>query len=813
MVDKPQTNVAEAPHGESSALLAHSKRPIHAPGYIQPHGWLVVVSLGDRSILTISSNVGEFIGYSPQELLGRPLEIVLAADRFESLCNSLDSSQSIHELVSEVEISCADNEQRFFTVWGHYQGDRLLLEFEPFHPSSKAHQLSIQSRLNRTVITLQAASNTQQLLEQIVDEIRHYTAFDRVLAYQFDDNGSGNVLAESKGEQLPSYVGLRFPAVDVPVEARDLYARCHIRYVRDVDATEIELLSTEDSLSTEDRLSSKDRFSTEDQHAAKDQLSVDNSSSDSPLDLTHSILRSPDPCCTQYLKNIGVASQLFVSLIHNDRLWGFVSCHNATAKTVDAETLSTCELLGQIASMQLANVSQTEDRLYRHQLQSVRAEFIRATRNADTLEEALFNQGDLLLNMVGAEGAAFCIDGQISLHGETPTVGQIQALLRWLKAPNDTEGRLRSMLADDVFATHHLASIYPEAEHFTDTASGLLLLWISRTQNSAILWFRPELLRTIDWAGNPSESWSSDSGSLELTPRNSFEMWKETVRLQSAPWQLCEIESVNELRNSLVNLVIAKLEELAQINRELERSNGELDSFAYAASHDLKEPLRGIHNYSTFLLEDYADQLDEGGIDRLNTLVRLTQRMDNLIDVLLQFAQIGREELKIQLVDLNDIARQAIELVTVGRRDINPTFAIPRSLPSLHCDPLLMERVLSNLFSNALKYTNRPDIHVEIGYLTPDEFHQQGMELPEGELLLSPAIYIKDNGIGIRQRHLNTIFRLFKRLHAQKKYGGGTGAGLTIVKKIVERHGGRIWVTSEYGVGSTFFIGNIERSA
>ena len=299
-------------------------------------------------------------------------------------------------------------------------------------------------------------------------------------------------------------------------------------------------------------------------------------------------------------------------------------------------------------------------------------------------------------------------------------------------------------------------------------------------------------------------------GGAKLHPRSSFELWKETVRMHSEPWNPCEIESAQELRNSLVNLVIAKLEELAQINRELERSNEELDSFAYAASHDLKEPLRGIHNYSTFLLEDYADQLDEGGIDRLKTLVRLTQRMDSLIDVLLQFAQIGRKELQIQPVNLDDIARQAIELVTAGRRDIRPTFSIPRSLPSIHCDPLLMERVLSNLFSNTLKYTDTSDIQVEVGYFTPAEFQQQVMESTEEEPLSSLVLYVKDNGIGIRQRHLKTIFRLFKRLHTPKKYGGGTGAGLTIVKKIVERHGGRIWVTSEYGVGSTFFIADIE---
>lgn len=783
MVDNQQAHVAETPHGEQSVLFVHSDRPIHSPGCIQPHGCLVVVSLFDGSILNVSENTSDFVGLPPQALLGQTIDLLLTSNQFETVCESLDSEVSSQGWVSNISIRCGNADERVFDIFAHRQRKRILLEFEPVDPCLESDTFTIQSRLSKTVETIQTSSDIQSLLDRVVEEVRHYTGFDRVLAYQFDDSGAGNVVAESNGEHFPSFLGLHFPAVDVPQEVRELYTNCHIRYVHDVDAIEIELLSAEDEALP-----------------------------GSTLDLTYAILRSPDPCSIQYLKNIGVTSLLFISLIYNGRLWGFVSCHNATVKAINSALLSTCELIGQIASMQLSNVSETEDRIYRQQLQSVRAEFIRATRDAETLEGALFQQGDLLLKMVGASGAAFCVDGNIALRGVTPTIGQVRELLSWLKTPAQKEEMPEEILAeDDVFATHHLASIYPNADRFTDTASGLLLLWISRSQNSAILWFRPELLHTIEWAGEPSESLTSNpDGTLNLNPRSSFELWKETVRMQSEPWKACEIDSANELRNSLVNLLIAKLEELGQINRELERSNRELDSFAYAASHDLKEPLRGIHNYSTFLLEDYSDQLDEGGIERLKTLLRLTHRMDSLIDVLLQFAQIGREELQIQPVDLNDTVQQAIELVTAGRRDISPTFTIPRALPTIFCDPLLMERVFSNLFSNALKYTNTSDIQVEVGFLTKDERLLPPPETFGPESLPSLAIYVKDNGIGIRKRHLKTIFRLFKRLHAPKKYGGGTGAGLTIVKKIVERHGGRIWVESEYGAGSTFFIADIE---
>ncbi|MGK7907114.1 MAG: ATP-binding protein [Synechococcus sp.] len=561
-----------------------------------------------------------------------------------------------------------------------------------------------------------------------------------------------------------------------------------IRYVKDVGAAEIPLIS---------------EVSVEGEPVLEPILP-------SEVDLSHSILRSPDRCCIQYLKNIRVTSSLTISLIQNNRLWGVISCHSFELNEISTDVLATCQLLSQLISIQLSNVVDSEDRTYQLHLQSLQSHFIQATGQAESLEDALLSQGELLMEMVGAQGAAFCVDGKIVLQGDTPALAEVEDLLQWSK----------DKAANEVFATHHLSTHYSGGPSIADTASGLLLLWISKTRNSALLWFRPEVLQTIDWAGEPSENLQRDrEGVVKLHPRSSFELWQETVRQHSVPWKPCEIENANALRNSLLNLVIAKLEELATINRELERSNQELDSFAYAASHDLKEPLRGIHNYSTFLLEDYADRLDDAAVDRLETLIRLTQRMDSLIDVLLQFAQIGRQELQIKPVDLNDTVEQAIELVTASRPDISAVFSIPRPLPTIHCDPLLIAQMFNNLFSNALKYTDSDRVQVEVGYLTEAEFANTAKSFDDGEGFRrptpaqSPVLYVRDNGIGIQKHHLETVFRLFKRLHSQRKYGGGAGAGLTIVKKIVERHGGNIWVESTYGEGATFYISGIDMSA
>ncbi len=235
-------------------------------------------------------------------------------------------------------------------------------------------------------------------------------------------------------------------------------------------------------------------------------------------------------------------------------------------------------------------------------------------------------------------------------------------------------------------------------------------------------------------------------------------------------------------------------QELGAANAELARSNQELDDFAYIASHDLKEPLRGIHNYATFLLEDYREELDAEGRDKLATLTRLSQRMETLIDSLLEFSRVGRVELADQETDLTALVRSTLEPLQITLREGRVDVRVPVPLPVLRCDRVRVGEVFHNLITNAIKYNDRPDKWVEIGTRDPG---------PAGG---PPVLYVRDNGIGIPEKHHAVVFRIFKRLHGRDKFGGGTGAGLTIVKKIVERHGGRVWVESAPGEGATFLF-------
>jgi signal transduction histidine kinase len=258
------------------------------------------------------------------------------------------------------------------------------------------------------------------------------------------------------------------------------------------------------------------------------------------------------------------------------------------------------------------------------------------------------------------------------------------------------------------------------------------------------------------------------------------------VQIQRRDSELRDAKEVLEER------VAERTRELQQRNEELNQSNKELDDFAYIASHDLKEPLRGIHNFSNFLLEDYSDKLDDEGRSKLETLMRLTRRMETLIDSLLQFSRLGRVDLGLDRVNLDQIVAEALDSLAISLREEKVEVRVPRPLPIVRADRARVGEIFHNLIVNAMKYNDKPERWLEVGW-------REGGAGP-------PVFYVRDNGIGIPEKHQDAVFRIFKRLHGRDKYGGGTGAGLTIVKKIVERHHGRIWLESSPGTGTTFYF-------
>jgi light-regulated signal transduction histidine kinase (bacteriophytochrome) len=522
------------------------------------------------------------------------------------------------------------------------------------------------------------------------------------------------------------------------------------------------------------------------------------------LDMTYCSLRGASVMYTEYLRNMGVGASLTLSMRHAGRLWGLVAGHHGTATPFRWQVRAACELLAQTVSLQLAYVEEREHERYRGRMQAAHlAALARVARDGDL--SRLAQASPSLLDGIRCGGAAVYHQGEWFRVGDVPGTSELADLATWLRPV------LASAAAEPqpLYATDRLSQVHPPAVGYAAVASGLLAVPLSRTARDLILWFRPEVLQTVAWAGNPSDSPTVlGPHGPRLTPRASFALWQESVAARSLPWTTAEREAAAYLRTLVMDLVVTRMEQLGALNSELKASNEELDAFAYVASHDLKEPLRGIHRYAALLTKEIqaGRALDAQAIERLEAVTRLTVRMDGLLDALLHFSRVGRLELQPQLTDLNAVLAESIEMLGTQPGEAGCSLRIPRPLPTVLGDRIRIREIFTNLISNGIKYNDKAERWVEIGYFDPNEASPLLLASDTPAVRTQTIYYVRDNGIGIAVKHRAEVFGIFKRLHPRDAFGGGSGAGLTIARRLVERHGGLLWLTSALDEGSTFFF-------
>ncbi|MEB3292922.1 MAG: ATP-binding protein [Synechococcales bacterium] len=804
----PTPNGTKDDSQEVALLQGYDTQCLYQTDLIQCHGCLLALQPQTGRILQISENCTDFFGETAESLLDQPLQNYLPSKAWK-LLQPLITQQVIHlspfrftlagstgkrlmqAIAHRVEMPEIYSDAAHPAAGATEPGEThpialelitsepiVILELEPIAPGASLDWMSL---LHRFMAKSPYAEDLVSFLQQVAEEIHHITGFDRILVYQFDQNQAGCVIAEVKPPDQPPYLHHWYPAEDIPDAVRDFYCQGKVRYVPDLITDSVCLVPSINPITH------------------------------NLLDLTRSHLRGVDPCCVEFHRTMQVQALMVIALLKEEKLWGLITCHHPHPKFLPYEARFACEVIGQLTSTELArrvNQQALDTVVAARQLQ---VNFINAIAQVQDLKSALTHPDSHLLHLVQAQGVAICLGDDITLLGQTPNPDQVTALLTWMG----------DQFQSSIFQTNALPDLYPPAEEFVTQASGLLALCISQAQRYYILWFRAEILQTIAWAGNPEPTYQTlIDGTRQRSPRQSFAQWKQTVRGTAVPWQATDVENVLALRNAIVGMILKTTDDLTKLNLELQRSNQELESFAYIASHDLKEPLRGIYNSITFLLEDYGNLLDPPGIDRLNNMMRLTHRLENLIDALLHFSRLGQMELILQPTDLQTLFLQELQVVQESHPGRCPELLIPRSLPTVTCGALQVSQIYRNLLSNAFKYQQETTPWVEVGYWTGVEVqadptlladcpqarsHLEALvfDKPEDQLYV---FYVKDNGIGIRDRHLDTIFRLFKRLHPPTLYQGGTGTGLTIVKKMIERHHGKVWVESTLGVGTTFYF-------
>ena len=743
-------------------LTTCDREPIHLPGRIQPHGVLLALEEPTLTIRQLSQNSEVHLGVPPEQLLNQPFDGLLAPSECAALRQSLlNSTTGAPNFLSITLV--LQGKQRCFDAIIHRHDGLLIVELEnprvsddDAKPTGSADELYLVL-MRRVMARLQAASTLSEACAVLAQEVRAFTDFDRVMVYKFYEDEHGEVIAEALANGQESFLGLHYPASDIPQQARRLYTLNWLRAIVDAHYTPVELVPTLNPLTN------------------------------APLDLSYAVLRSVSPVHLQYMHNMGVASSMSISLLHDGQLWGLIACHHRTPKYLPYHTRLTCELLGVVMSVQLVMKEFTEDAVDERHRQQINTRLLHAVAE-DGLIEGLTADSQDFLALMEAEGAAILFEDSCQLVGQTPPLAEVKALVSWLQQqPN------AGATAAPLFHTDSLPALYPPAQAYKIQAAGLLAITLAKAQGDYILFFRPEVRQTVNWSGNPHKPVEmGGDGAAVLTPRKSFALWQETVDGKALPWKPSQRTLAQELRSALIVFIIERAQQMAQINQELERRNSELDAFAYVASHDLKEPLRGINSYAYYLNENYQDKLDPEAQSRLQGLMRLTKRMDDLLDSLLHFSRVGRTEMQREAVDLNEVLAEALEMINARREETGGAIRIPQKLPIVDCDRIRVREVFTNLLSNGLKYNHKAERWVEVGYQQPTAGPLQ--------------FYVRDNGIGIKARYHEQIFQMFKRLHSREEYGGGTGAGLTITKKIIERHGGKIWVESVFGEGATFYF-------
>jgi two-component system, chemotaxis family, sensor kinase Cph1 len=745
--------MADATINTSLPSFTGLKQPsINLIAEIQSHGVVLVLQEPELTILQVSDNTLGAFGIAPSRMLGQPLERVLDVFQVGQFRAELTKKTLEHSNSTKVWVrKSRDNYSIFDAVFHRSPDGYLILELEATQKNDNISFLNFYHLAKASIDCLAVTTNLPVFGQIVVAQVRKISEFDRVMLYKFDLSGHGEVIAEDKMLEMESYLGLHFPAADIPPPARRMFLANRIRAVPNVTDRSVSLIPTTNPLTN------------------------------LPTDLTLSMLRSTDRCHTEYLQAMGVAASLTISLIKEGRLWGLIVCHHRTPKLLPYELRQACGLLGQVIFDRISIGEDIADYAHRAKLAHVQSLGLERMSRSASFVDALMGISPNLLDLFDASGAAISVGGKWTTIGTTPTPTQLDELMKWLGED----------IRDDVFCTDSLSRIHGAAISFKDIASGMLT--ISLSPKIYILCFRPEVIQTVNWGGNPYYTYPevpAVDGHLHSSSHRSFELWKELVEGHSHPWKPVEMEAAIELRKSIVNAILRQAEELAVLAINLERSNAELKQFAYVASHDLQEPLNQVTSYVRLLESRYGEKLDRDAHEFIGFAVEGVNLMQTLIDDVLAYSQVQINGVELQLIDAEVALERALSHLR-GQIETHNAIVTADPLPTLLADSTQLSQLFQNLIGNAIKFRiphTVPEIHISATKQAKDWLFS-----------------VSGNGIGIDPQFFDRIFAIFQRLHTRDEYPG-TGMGLTICKKIVEYHHGKIWVESVLGEYATFLF-------
>lgn len=630
-------------------LTACDREPIHAPGAIQPHGLLLVADPQTFELLAVAGDVERQLDLP--NWTGERLDDVIGAD-FALRAKSAPANRPPVYL-GKFRSSKGDA----FDASAHRSSLGVVVELEPAEASARVGGVLL-GEIETVAAAFENASSLDELCAIAAREFRRVTGYDRVMIYRFLDDDSGQVLGEDRAPSMRSFLNHRFPATDIPRQARALYLRNLMRVIPDVGYEPAPL-----------------RFAD---------------GRDPHVDISDASLRSVSPIHVEYLKNMGVAASASASIVKDGVLWGLAACHNATPRQIGFDQRAAARAVAGALGRQLRTRDDSDAFRERVRLRSFQDDLVALLSREGSLEEALSNHSDEIRRALGGDGVAILRGRDLLTSGRCPADREIHALAQWALSRG----------AEQVFATDRLVEVYPTAASFEGVGAGLLTVTLSVSDPWVVLWFRAEEVEIVEWAGNPHKEDPSDPTAI-LTPRSSFDVWRETVRGRSRRWTPAEIEAAGRLRASVIE--VWQTRGLMELNRRLVATIEEKDMLIQQKEFLIGEVNHRVQNSLQLVSSFLALQ------GRSSNQPGLAPALEEARRRLTAVALVHRRLYRSDQVETVDVSRYVDELVAdvvsslgEGWRDSLTLDLAPILLPTDRAISLGL--VLTELMINATKY-------------------------------------------------------------------------------------------------------------
>ena len=556
-VETAQATVGRRSRAEPIDPSVCEREPIHIPGAVQPHAQLLAVDAATLRIKACSDGIADVLGRVPAELLDVAAEAALPPLLVAGLVSARDRARVEHARAWRGLMRLGPGD-RPFLVSAHEHAGTLIAEFEMAPERAEDYGAATALDAQDAMTHIRNAPSLVDAATACAQHIRAMTGFERVLVYRFDPDWNGEAVAESRVEGYASLLELRFPASDIPAQARALYTRAPARFVVDRDATPTALTA---------------------RPAADNQA----------VDLTYAHSRALSPIHLEYQRNLGVNGSMSVSILVGGKLWGLVIGHHAQPHYVTPEARALAGLVTDAFALRLHELASLKAWGEQQAALEVQNELLRRLASDEDFVAALTDARDCatLNDLVEASGAAVISGSRVAVVGAAPDAEALLDLAQWLRDSMPDGQRL--------FTTADLSEHWAPGQALRARASGLLAVFVGAERRHLMLWFRPEVSATVVWGGDPTKPVLAETGSNIVLPRRSFERWVEERRGQADPWGFWEVAAADALGTAIEGVVLRqgrKIVELSNKQRDLTHALEQREILAREIDHRVKNSLQ-----------------------------------------------------------------------------------------------------------------------------------------------------------------------------------------------------------------------------